>query len=104
MPQPLDKAALMKTLQLLRQNSQEDPVELLSPIYAELYSAIGLEKTMELYFLLGGQQLTFPQSFFKVSSLKEQIRREHDGTNIRELSQKYHRSEKTIRRFLAEKK
>lgn len=103
MPHLLDKDTLLNTLHILRQDSQEEPAALLNPIYGELCSAIGLEKTIDLYFLLGGQQLTFPQSFFRTSSLRAQIRREHNGTNIRELSQKYHRSEKTIRRFLSEK-
>ena len=104
MARPLDKNALLNTLQQLRQDTQEEPATHLNPIYAELCNAIGLEKTIDLYFLLGGQQLTFPQSFFKTSSIKKQIQKEHNGTNVRELSQKYHRSEKTIRRFLSEKK
>lgn len=102
MARPVDRDTIIKTLYILSQNSGEDPDSLLSPIYGELCNAIGLEKTIDLYFLLGGQQLTFPQSFFRTGALKDQIRKEYNGTNIRELSLKYGRSEKTIRRFLAE--
>lgn len=104
MARSLDRDALLNTLQCLRQDTQEEPAAFLNPIYAELCNAIGMEKTIELYFLLGGQQLTFPLSFFNTDSLRKQIKKEYDGTNIRELSQKYHRSEKTIRRFLYEKR
>lgn len=99
-----DKASVYQLLTLLQQDSPvSDPGDLLAPIYRELSAALGLDTAIELYLLLRGQQITFPQSFCQASCIRRQVRREYNGENLRELSQKYHRSQKTIRRFLAER-
>ena len=74
--------------------------ESFNEIYRELCSEIGLEKTMLIYHLYHGQQITFPVHLYNSRLVCLKIGEEFDGTNAKELAKKYNFSEKTVRRML----
>ena len=74
----------------------------LNDVYREIADALGLEAAESIYQMFRGQQISFPQRFFHPDRVKEQIRLEYDGSNVRELAKKYDYSEKTVRRIIKE--
>ena len=52
--------------------------------------------------LFGGQNFTFPKNYaFKISQRDAQIYQEFKGNNYSQLSQKYHMTERGIRKVIA---
>lgn len=74
--------------------------ELYNDIYREISEIVGLEATLKIYLRFKGQQINFPVRLYNSNMIQQKVIREYDGTNIRELAQKYDYSEKTIRRMI----
>ena len=71
--------------------------ELYNAVYKEISEIIGLEATLKLYLRFKGQQVTFPVRLYNPHLIQQNVIKEYDGSNIRELARKYDYSEKTIR-------
>jgi Mor family transcriptional regulator len=69
-------------------------------VYKEISEIIGLESTLKLYLRFKGQQVTFPVRLYNPHLIQQNVIKEYDGSNIRELARKYDYSEKTIRRMI----
>ena len=80
----------------------EQTLKLLNPIYEELSEEFGYDVAIKMYQLYKGMQITYPTRLFNPEYVKQRIPIEYDGTNIRQLAQKYGYSEKTIRRMIKE--
>ena len=74
--------------------------ELYNSVYKEISEIIGLESTLKLYLRFKGQQVTFPVRLYNPQLIQQNVIKEYDGSNIRELARKYDYSEKTIRRMI----
>ena len=74
--------------------------ELYNAVYKEISEIIGLEATLKLYLRFKGQQVTFPVRLYNPHLIQQNVIKEYDGSNIRELARKYDCSEKTIRRMI----
>lgn len=74
--------------------------ELYNAVYKEISEIIGLEATLKLYLRFKGQQVTFPVRLYNPHLIQQNVIKEYDGANIRELARKYDYSEKTIRRMI----
>lgn len=74
--------------------------ELYNAVYKEISEIIGLEATLKLYLRFKGQQVTFPVRLYNPHLIQQNVIKEYDGSNIRELARKYDYSEKTIRRMI----
>lgn len=74
--------------------------ELYNAVYKEISEIIGLESTLKLYLRFKGQQVTFPVRLYNPHLIQQNVIKEYDGSNIRELARKYDYSEKTIRRMI----
>ena len=72
---------------------------LYNTLYKELSELIGVEATLEMYNQFKGQQITFPVRLYSSDSIKNQVLKEFNGANFKELAKKYGYSEKTIRRM-----
>lgn len=72
---------------------------LYNALYKELSELIGVEATLEMYNQFKGQQITFPVRLYSSDSIKNQVLKEFNGANFKELAKKYGYSEKTIRRM-----
>jgi Mor family transcriptional regulator len=70
------------------------------PIYEEIARVIGEEKTVKLYEMLRGQQITFPQRLYNTSYVTNYVKENYNGKNIRELARKFDYSERRVREFL----
>lgn len=75
---------------------------LLNSVYKEIADNLGIEAAMEIFRMFNGQQITFPVRFLNSTHVRKLIIEEYDGTNIKQLAQKYSYSEKTVRRILKE--
>ena len=75
---------------------------LLNSVYKEIADNLGIEAAMEIFRMFKGQQITFPVRFLNSTHVRKLILKEYDGTNIKQLAQKYSYSEKTVRRILKE--
>lgn len=74
--------------------------ENLSRIYMELAEHIGFENAAIIHREYGGQQINFPLNFYSREYIHEQIIKEFNGTNVKQLAAKYGLSERTVRRIL----
>ena len=78
----------------------EKESELYNAVYKEISELIGLDATLKIYLRFKGQQITFPVRLYNPHLIQQNVIKEFDGTNIRELAKKYDYSEKTIRRMI----
>lgn len=74
--------------------------ELYNSVYKEICEMIGIEATLKIYLRFKGQQINFPVRLYNTHLIQMNVIKEYDGTNIRELAQKYDYSERTIRRMI----
>jgi len=74
--------------------------DLYNTVYKELYDIVGPEATLKIYLRFKGQQITFPIRLYNPHMIQQNVIREFNGTNVRELAIKYNYSEKTIRRMI----
>ena len=78
----------------------EKESEMYNTVYKELHDIVGLDATLKIYLRFKGQQITFPVRLYNSHMIQQNVIREFDGTNVRELAKKYDYSEKTIRRMI----
>lgn len=81
----------------------ETNITLFNTIYNDISEAFGIDVALHMYEHYKGLQVTFPTRLFNADYVKSQIPVEYDGTNIKQLAQKYGYSEKTVRRIIKEK-
>lgn len=76
--------------------------EFLNGIYNDLANLIGMDATKTIFDEYRGQQITFPVEFYSKKFIHNQIIKEYNGFNVKQLATKYEYSERTIRRILKE--
>ena len=81
-------------------DKMEKETELYNAVYKELSEIIGLDATLKVYLRFKGQQISFPVRLYNPHLIQQNVIKEYDGYNIRELAKKYDYSEKTIRRMI----
>lgn len=74
--------------------------EFLNGIYNDLANLIGMEATKTIFDEYRGQQITFPVEFYSKKFIHNQIVKEYNGFNVKQLATKYEYSERSIRRIL----
>jgi Mor family transcriptional regulator len=72
----------------------------LNDIYREIADEIGIEKTMVIFNLFHGTQISFPNRLFSKEYTHRAILKEYNGKNVLQLAQKYNYSERTIWRIV----
>lgn len=72
----------------------------LNEVYREIVDEIGIEKTIAIYNLFHGTQISFPNRLFSNEYIHKAIIREYNGKNVSQLAQKYNYSERTIWRII----
>lgn len=78
----------------------EKETELYNSVYKEICEIVGLDATLKIYLRFKGQQISFPVRLYNPHLIQQNVIKEYDGSNIRELAKKYDYSEKTIRRMI----
>lgn len=81
-------------------NEKELDPECLCGVYAEIAALLDIEAAMKLHNRFRGTQVSFPIELLGREYVFAQIRREYDGTNVRELATKYGYTEKWIRKIV----
>lgn len=76
--------------------------EFLNGIYNDFANLIGMDATKTIFDEYRGQQITFPVEFYSKKFIHNQIVKEYNGFNVKQLAAKYEYSERTIRRILKE--
>ena len=69
-------------------------------MYAEIANLLGVEAALTMHTAFRGQQLNFPVNFFTSDFIREQVIREYDGGNVKQLATKYGYSEKWVRNII----
>ena len=72
----------------------------LNDVYREIADEIGIEKTIVIYNLFHGTQISFPSRLFSKEYTHKAIIKEYNGKNVPQLAQKYNYSERSIWRIL----
>lgn len=80
--------------------SMNKEAELYNNVYKEISEIVGLDATLKIYLRFKGQQVSFPVRLYNPQLIQQNVIKEFDGTNVRELAKKYDYSEKTIRRMI----
>lgn len=78
----------------------EQKIENLNGIYKDIAEHLGVETAKMIYNHYKGLQVTFPVRFLSKEYIQEQIFREYNGSNTRELARKYQYSERWIREII----
>ena len=68
--------------------------------YSEIATLLGVEAALKLHNRFRGTQVSFPVELLSREYIFEQIKKEYDGSNIRELATKYGYTEKWIRKIV----
>lgn len=74
----------------------------LNGIYKDMAELLGVEVTLMVFNHYKGLQVTFPTRILSKSYVKEQIKKEFDGSNTKQLARKYDYSERWIRQIIAD--
>ncbi len=82
--------------------SVKNKESLLNTVYKEIADKLGIEAAKEIFRMFKGQQITFPVRFLNPTAVRGLILKEYNGSNTKDLAQKYNYSEKTIRRIIKE--
>ncbi len=72
----------------------------LNDVYREIADEIGIEKTIAIFNLFHGTQISFPNRLFSKEYTHKAIVEEYNGSNVPQLAQKYNYSERSIWRIL----
>lgn len=72
----------------------------LNEVYREIADEIGIEKTIAIFNLFHGTQISFPNRLFSKEYTHHAILKEYNGKNVSQLAQKYNYSERTIWRIV----
>lgn len=92
----------MQVEEILIRNCNTDNLPEPYSFYADL---IGVDKLYTLSKELGGTAIYIPKTQYLLKEVMgEQLIEEFDGSNYKNLAQKYHVCEKTIRNWLKEKR
>lgn len=83
-----------------------DPKEIkgehLNGVYSEIASILGIDVALKLHSTYRGQQVTFPVNLFSKDFIRQQIIKEYDGCNVKQLASRYGYTEKWIKKILKE--
>ena len=63
--------------------------EFLNGIYNDLANLIGMDATKTIFDEYRGQQITFPVEFYSKKFIHNQIVKEYNGFNVKQLATKY---------------
>lgn len=72
----------------------------LNEVYREIADEIGIEKTIIIFNLFHGTQISFPNRLFSKEYTHKAILKEYNGKNVPQLAQKYNYSERSIWRII----
>lgn len=78
--------------------------EYLNGVYNEIANLLSVEVAIVLHSAFRGQQINFPVNFFTSAFIGEQVVKEYNGHNIKQLATKYGYSEKWIRKMINNEK
>lgn len=81
-------------------NLLRDDFSGLNDVYRELADEIGIEKTIVIFNLFHGTQISFPNRLFSKEYTHKAILEEYDGKNVPQLAQKYNYSQRSIWRII----
>ena len=79
-------------------------LEGLNDVYRDIANEIGVENALAIYRLFHGTQVSFPNRLFSTEYTHKAIISEYDGSNVRQLAQKYNYSERSIWRIISAEK
>ena len=74
----------------------------LAGVYKEIASIAGVEVAVKIHELFKGQQILFPQKLYSKEYIYDYIRKNYNGSNVRELSKKFGYSDRRIRQIINE--
>lgn len=79
-------------------------LEGLNDVYRDIADEIGVENALVIYRLFHGTQVSFPNRLFSTEYTHKAIISEYDGSNVRQLAQKYNYSERSVWRIISTEK
>lgn len=82
--------------------TKELKMEALHDVYKELAHLVGYENMEKLFEYYRGQQLNFPTRIYDQKYIRDVLREEFDGTNVKALARRLGYSERWIRRLIKE--
>ena len=72
----------------------------LNEVYREMVDLVGYDNTMLIYTHFKGQQVTFPTKLYNSEYIKDLLKEQYDGTNVKALARRYNYSERWIKELL----
>ena len=69
-------------------------------VYQEIAEILDVEYAIKLYEHFRGQQVVFPQKLYNKNYVYTYVRKNYDGSNMRELCQMFNYSDRRIRQIL----
>lgn len=69
-------------------------------VYQEIAEILDVESAIKLYEHFRGQQVVFPQKLYNQNYVYTYVKKNYDGSNMRELCQMFNYSDRRIRQIL----
>jgi Mor family transcriptional regulator len=79
-------------------------VNCLADVYKEIGSELGIEIALKIFNMYKGTQVSFPRKLLSPEYIKQAIKSEYNGRNVKDLAIKYNYSERTVRRIVNKQK
>lgn len=76
----------------------------LNGIYKDMAEVLGIEVILKIYQNYKGLQVTFPTRLLSKEYVIEEVNKEYNGKNLKQLAIKYSYSERWLRKMLKDKK
>lgn len=81
-------------------DSRDVDVSVLQDMYARIADEIGIENMLKIHELLKGEQVSFSMHLYSRERVIKSVKRDYDGTNLRQLADKYGYSRRWLRGIL----
>ncbi|GAB6093027.1 Mor transcription activator family protein [Furfurilactobacillus curtus] len=72
----------------------------LQDTYQRIAKEIGVENMLKIYRLCRGEQISFPLHMYSRERVISAVKKQYDGTNLRELADRYGYSRRWLRSVL----
>lgn len=77
-------------------------IKYLNGVYKDIAENMGINIAVKFFENYKGLQITFPVRLYEREYIVSKIKKEYNGSNIKELARKYSYSERWIRQLLKE--
>jgi Mor family transcriptional regulator len=79
---------------------QDYDINYLNDVYRDIGKELGIEIALKIFNMYKGTQVSFPRKLMSPNYIKQAIKSEYNGKNVKSLAIKYNISDRSVRRII----